>query len=89
MSPKEGANEAYRLLQMLTYLEVNDGAHAKAFFQRDKKGRLCLSMMSFIWPQGRDLLKTHGDAIFCDSMWTVNEDGDHILTIVVVDRDVN
>ena len=79
--------EAYRILQLLTKLERDDHARAKAFFMCNEMERLCLSMMTFIWPEGLDLLKTHSDAIFCDSMWSINEDGDHILTIVVVDRE--
>lgn len=84
---KEKPNEAYRLLQLLTQFQKNDGAFAKAFFEKDHKERLCLSMMSFIWPEGINLLRSHSDAIFCDSMWNVNEEGDYILTIVVVDKE--
>ena len=84
---KEEPTEAYRLLQLLSYFERKDQAHAKAFFEYNEKERLCLSMMCFMWPEGINLLKTHSEAIFCDSMWNVNEDGDHILTIVVVDKE--
>ena len=84
---KKEPNEAYRLLQFLTHIEQHDSACAKAFFGRDEKGRLCLSMMTFIWPEGRCLLGSRSDAIFCDSMWHINEDGDYILTIVVVNKE--
>jgi len=83
-------NEAYVILQLLTYFEhAEDGkdAYAKAFFELDKGKVLCLSMMTFIYPEGLSLLKSHADAIFCDSMWSINEDGDHILTIVVANRE--
>ena len=84
---REEPNEAYRLLQFLTHIKLFDKAHAKAFFELDEKMRLCLSMMTFIWPEGIHLLESHSDAIFCDSMWGINEDGDHIMTIVVVNRE--
>ena len=87
--PRGEPNEAYRLLQLLSYFNEHDGALTKAFFSRDEEGRLCLSMMAFIWPEGKDLLASHSDAIFCDSMWAINEDGDHILTIVVVNHEGN
>ena len=74
---------------MLSYIQRNDNARAKAFFEVQGKERLCLSMMTFIWPEGMNLLRTHSDVIFCDSMWNINEDGDHILTIVVVDKEEN
>ena len=83
---KKAPNEAYRLLQLLSYIERNDNARARAFFETQGERR-CLSMLTFIWPEGINLLRTHSDAIFCDSMWNINEDGDHILTIVVVDKE--
>jgi len=84
---KEEPNEAYRLLQLLSYFNKEDHARTKAFFCRDEKERLCLSMLAFIWPEGQSLLASHSDVIFCDSMWAINEDGDHILTIVVEDKE--
>ncbi len=84
---KEEPNEAYRLLQLLTFYQQKDRACAKAFFERGGKERLSLCMLTFIWPEGLSLLKSHSDAIYCDSMWNINEDGDHILTIVTVNRE--
>jgi len=46
-----------------------------------------LSVVTFMWPQGESLLKTHSDTIYCDSIWGVEQTGSKLATIVVIDCD--
>lgn len=40
-----------------------------------------------MWGGSQDLLRTHSDVIFCDSIWNVSKEKDRLLTIVVIDSD--
>ena len=40
-----------------------------------------------VYPEGAQMLTTHGDVIDCESIWGSTVDGDHLLTVVVVDED--
>jgi len=42
--------------------------------------------INLMWKEGKQLLSTHADVIFCDSMWNVSLNGYYVLTIVVVDK---
>ena len=54
-------------------------------FVRNENGAE-VKYINLMSPEGHDLLRTHGDVIFCDSMWNVSCNGYFALTIVVVDE---
>ncbi len=45
-----------------------------------------LAQIHFLWPKEADLLQTHSDVIFSDSLWQVSMDNDFLLTMVVIDK---
>ena len=56
------------------------------FAESDALTRVEASSINMMWKEGRSLLSTHSDVIFCDSMWNVSINGYYVLTIVVVDE---
>ena len=44
-------------------------------------------LITFVHPQGVQLLKIYSDVVFCDSMWNLSQGGEFMLTIVVVDNE--
>jgi len=39
-----------------------------------------------MWKEGKRLLSSHGDVLYCDSMWNVSRNGYYALTIVILDE---
>ena len=75
------------ILRYLSSLRVKEELEAfVTFAQSDALTRIEVSSIDMMWKEGKSLLKTHSDVIFCDSMWNVSINGYFVLTIVVVDE---
>ena len=79
-------NEPKWILQYLSMIKEEDGAYAKACFVKEL-GFDTLQSIHLMWPSGFDLLSKFGDVIFCDSMWNASNNGEYLLTIVVIDNE--
>ena len=66
---------------------LKDGANAKLFCNYYEGRQVkSVSLVTLMWPKGKQLLETHSDAVYCDSLWSVGGDGNFGLTIVVMDN---
>ena len=75
--------ETSSLLKFLSLIKAEDNAYTFFEIKRDDP---TIATVNFMWPEGAQLLATHSDVIFCDSMWDCNSEKDFLLTIVVIDK---
>jgi len=57
-----------------------------SFGESDASTRIEVTSINLMWKEGKSLLASHSDVIFCDSMWNVAANAYYVLTIVVVDE---
>ena len=79
--------ETREMVRLLTFLKMKENLHSKMVFEEQENGGSRLSAIHMVYPKGAQMLRTHGDVIYCDSIWSTTVDGDHLLTVVVVDED--
>ena len=84
--PETISKEGIELVRLVTFLVQKTGAYAWVVFESTNPKEVELAEVHIMWKDGAQLLETHGDAIWCDSLWSVSEDGDHLQTIVVMDK---
>ena len=77
--------ETLFLLKYLSLLKEEDGLQTFMLFQQETKD-VQLAQIHFLWPKGVDLLQTHSDVIYSDSLLQVSKDSDYLFTIVVIDK---
>lgn len=78
----EGADYVLRYLSMLHQEErVESFVEFKIEIKRPE-----ITAIYMMWPEGKRLLKTHSDVIYCDSMWNTSKQCLFALTIVLVDE---
>ena len=76
------------ILKLLSLLKKQDGLQTFMLFKKGKTD-VELVQIHFLWPKGADLLQTHGDVVYSDSLWQVSKDNDFLLTMVVIDQNNN
>jgi len=81
------------ILKYLSFLKEEYNAEALVSFveKKEQKGSFLwmpgdVSSLNLMYKDGKALLSTHSDVIFCDSLWNVSTCGYFGLTIVVVDE---
>ena len=76
-------------MTMIKYLtlEKEKGLLSEMIFRSDGEQKVEWCATHIMWGGGQDLLRTHSDVIFCDSIWNVSKEKDRLLTIVVIDSD--
>jgi len=88
-------DEVTDILRYLSHLKEENNVEVLVSFVekeiRNKKNVIIrkpgdVSSLNLLYEDGKSLLSTHGEAIFCDSLWNVSENGYFGLTIVVVDE---
>jgi len=77
--------EMLEILQYLSMLRAKEGLEAQVVFERSLAVTEVVSI-NLMWNAGKNLLSTHSDVIFCDSIWGVSDNIYNGLTIVVVDE---
>jgi len=80
--------ETMTLLRYLSMIKKEDQALIKAVFM-EEEGIDTLRVINFMWPEGVRLLNRFNDVIYCDSMWSITQDSEFLLTIVVKDNENN
>ncbi len=80
--------ETMALLRYLSMIKKEDRALVKAVFM-EEEGIDTLRVINFMWPEGVRLLNRFNDTIYCDSMWSITQDSEYLLTIVVKDNENN
>ena len=80
-------DEVELIMRYLSYLKEHKQVEAyMTFAESDASTRMEVSSINMMWNEGKRLLTTHSDVLFCDSMWNVSFNGYFVLTIVVVDE---
>lgn len=77
--------ETHEILKFLNLLHNEKQVEVFVEFEPCIK-RYEVTAISLMFPEGKRLLHTHHDVIFCDSAWEVCQEGYRILTVVVVDE---
>lgn len=80
------SKEAVELITLITYMVQKKGALAWVVFEKVTPKCITLTEIHLLWKNGAELLKTHSDVIWCDSLWSVSQDGDNLQTIVIMDK---
>ena len=80
------SKEAVELVTLITYMVQKKGAAAWVVFEKITPKCITLSEIHLMWKHGAELLRTHSDVIWCDSLWSVSQDGDNLQTIVIMDK---
>mgnify|MGYP004703151233 FL=1 len=68
-------------------MEKEKGLLSEMLFRSDGEQKVEWCATHIMWGGSQDLLRTHSDVIFCDSIWNVSKEKDRLLTIVVIDSD--
>ena len=75
------------ILRYLSFLHENKELETYVTFdESDISTHVQVSSINMMWREGKSLLTTHSDVIYCDSMWNVSFNRYNVLTIVVVDQ---
>ena len=83
----ESDMEVTLILKYLSYLQKEQQMEVYATIGKtDAMIENQVSSINLMWKEGKALLRTHHDVIFCDSMWNVSLNSYYVLTIVVVDE---
>jgi len=83
----EPDDEIKSILRYLSLLHEKEELETYVSFGKtDAETRVEVSSINLMWKQGKRLLTTHGDVIFCDSMWNISKNGYYCLSVVVVDE---
>jgi len=86
----EPDEEMYQILVYLSNLHEKKQLETYVTFgMSDASTRVEVKSINMMWKEGKRLLTTHADIIFCDSMWNVSFNGYYVLTIVVVDENAD
>ena len=80
--------EVALILRYLSYLKRKERTESFVEFER-KIGNVELKSINILFEEGKRLLQSHADVLFCDSMWNASSSGYKVLTIVVVDENYN
>ena len=80
------SEECMTMIKYLT-LEKEKGLLSEMLFRSDGEQKVEWCATHIMWGGSQDLLRTHSNVIFCDSIWNVSKEKDHLLTIVVIDSD--
>ena len=83
---RNASKGAVELLKLVTFLVQRTSASAWVVFEATNPKSVELAEVHLMWKEGAQLLSTHGDIIWCDSLWSVSQDGDNLQTIAVMDK---
>ena len=76
--------DAKRMLLTMSTIKNRDKGFANVLFDKEAEK---VSSAYVMWPNGAQLLKTHGDAMYCGSITVTSKDPHVLMIISVIDRD--
>ena len=79
-------DDTRRILLLAATIKNRKKGIANAFFDREGEG-VKFASFNAVWPNGVELLRTHGDAIYCGSIPVVSKNPHVLMLITVIDAD--